>query len=95
MRFDSSGNVQVYIHVESTSDDTLQQLRNLGANAEIVNSDSNVVQARVAPSALDEMAALNAVQEIGPPIAEWPRSARSTPRATASTVPTSSAPSAA
>ena len=67
VRFDSSGNVQVYIHVESTSDDTLQQLRNLGANTEIVNSDSNVVQARVAPSALDEIAALNAVQEIGAP----------------------------
>ncbi len=67
VRFDSSGNVQVYIHLENTEDATLQQLRNLGAAIEITNSDWNVVQAWVPITALDDIAALGAVQEITPP----------------------------
>ena len=39
VRFDSSGNVQVYIHLENTGDETLQQLPDLGATIEITNSD--------------------------------------------------------
>ena len=30
VRFDSSGNVQVYIHLENTDEETLQELRDLG-----------------------------------------------------------------
>ena len=47
VRFDSSGNVQVYIHLENTDAVTLQELRDLGAAIEITNSDVNVVQAWV------------------------------------------------
>ena len=67
VRFDSSGNVQVYIHLENTDADTLQELRDLGATVEITNSDVNVVQAWVPISALDQIAELDAVQEITPP----------------------------
>ena len=31
VRFDSSGNLQVYIHLDNTDEETLQQLRDLGA----------------------------------------------------------------
>ena len=67
VRFDSSGNVQVYIHLENTDSDTLQELRDLGAEIEITNSDVNVVQAWAPPSALDGIAALDAVDEITAP----------------------------
>ena len=46
---------------------TLQQLRDLGATIEITNSDWHIVQAWVPISALDALAALDAVQEITPP----------------------------
>ena len=67
VRFDSSGNVQVYIYLENTDDDTLQQIRNLGADVEVVNSDWNVVQAWVPISALEDIAAMDAVKEVTPP----------------------------
>ena len=67
VRFDSSGNVQVYIHLENTDDDTLQELRDLGADIEIANSDANVVQAWVHTTALDDIAGLDAVEEITAP----------------------------
>ena len=67
VRFDSSGNVQVYIHLENTDDDTLQRLRDLGATIEVTNSDRNVVQAWVPIATLDLMAALDAVEEITAP----------------------------
>ena len=67
VRFDSSGNVQVYIHLENTDDSSLQQLRDLGATIEVTNSGWNVVQAWVPISSLDQIAALDAVQEITPP----------------------------
>ena len=67
VRFDSSGNVQVYIHLENTDDDTLQELRDLGADIEIANSDANVVQAWVLTQALADIAALDAVREITAP----------------------------
>ena len=61
VRFDSSGNVQVYIHLENTDSDTLRRIRDLGATIEITNSDWNVVQAWVPTTALDDIAALEAV----------------------------------
>ena len=67
VRFNSSGNVQVYIFLENTDDDTLQQLRDLGADIEITNSDWNVVQAWIPTTALGEIAALDVVKEITPP----------------------------
>ena len=67
VRFDSSGNVQVYIHLENTDDSSLQQLRDLGATIEVTNSGWNVVQAWVPISSLDQIAALDAVHEITPP----------------------------
>ena len=90
VRFDSSGNVQVYIHLKSTGADTLQSLRDLGATIEIINSDVNIVQAWVPPLALDAMAALDAVDEITAPDS---RPVVLTPRGTASTAPTWCAPS--
>ena len=67
VRFDSSGNIQVYIHLKNTSDDTLQQLRNLGVAIEIVNSDWKILQAWVPVSSLDRIADLQAVRKITPP----------------------------
>ena len=67
VRFDDSGNVEVYIHLENTDDSTLQQLRGLGVTIEIVNSEWNVLQAWVPISAIDQIANLDAVQEITPP----------------------------
>ena len=67
VRFDSSGRVQVYIHLENTGKGTLQELRDLGAAIEITNSDVDVVQAWVPTAALDDIAALDAVEEITPP----------------------------
>ncbi len=67
VRFDSSGNVQVYIHLENTEEATLQQLRELGATIEVTNSDWNIAQSWVAPSALEPLAALAVVKEITPP----------------------------
>ena len=67
VRFDSSGNVQVYIYLENTDDDTLQQLRDLGATIEVVNSDWNIVQAWIPISALEDIAALDALKGITPP----------------------------
>ena len=59
--------MQVYIHVENTNEDTLQQIRDLGVSIEVVNTDWNVLQAWVPIAALDQIAALDAVQEITPP----------------------------
>ena len=67
MRFDSSGKVQVYIHLSNTDDDTLHLIRDLGAAIEITNSDRNIIQAWVPVSALDQIAELDAVEEITPP----------------------------
>ena len=78
VRFDSSGNVQVYIHMENTDDDTLQQLRDLGATIEITNSDWNIVQAWVPITALDAIADLEAVQDIAPPDYGEPNTGRVT-----------------
>ena len=67
VRFDSSDNVQVYINLDDTEDETLQQLRDLGATVEVTNTDWSVVQAWVPISALDEIAELDAVSKITPP----------------------------
>ncbi len=67
VRFDSSGNVQVYINLTNTDDGTLQQLRDLGANIEVVNSRWNKLQAWVPVDALDRIAELDAVRYITPP----------------------------
>ena len=67
VRFDSSGNLQVYIHLDNTDEETLQQLRDLGADIEIVNSDWKKLQAWAPVEALDQIASLDAVQKITPP----------------------------
>ena len=67
VRFDSSGNVQVYINLTDTDDGTLQQLRDLGANIEVVNSRWNKLQAWVPVDALDRIAQLDSVRYITPP----------------------------
>ncbi len=54
VRFDPSGNVQVYINLTDTNHGTLQQLRDLGADIEIVNSDWKKLQAWVPVEALDQ-----------------------------------------
>ena len=76
VRFDSSGNVQVYIHLENTDDETLRQLRDPGTTIEITNTDWVVLQAWVPIAALDQIAALDTVQEITPPTTPRPRPVR-------------------
>ena len=67
MWFNSSGNVQVCIHLENTDGDTLQKLRNLGADIGIANSDWKVVEAWEPIEALNHIAALYDVEEITAP----------------------------
>ena len=67
VRFDDAGNVQVNIRLRNTSDETLQRLRKLGANIEIVNSDWNVVQGWAPITALDQIASPDEVRKITPP----------------------------
>ncbi len=67
VRFDSSGRVQVYINLANTADPTLQQLRDLGASIQVVNSRWNKLQAWVPVDALDRIAELDAVRYITPP----------------------------
>ena len=67
VRFDDSGNVQVYIRLQKTDAATMQQLRDLGGVIEITNTDWNIVQAWVPIPVLDLIAALDAVQRVTPP----------------------------
>ncbi len=67
VRFDSSGRVQVYINLTNTGDATLQQLRDLGADIEVVNSRWSKLQAWVPVDALDRITQLDAVRYITPP----------------------------
>ena len=89
VRFASSGNVQVYIRVKNTDEDTLQQLRDMGATVEIVNSDWNKVQAWVPVTALEPGI------KITPPDYGETRTGSTTPRAITSSAPTWCASSAA
>ena len=65
IRFDDAGNVQVYIYMESTDEEALAELQELGARIEIVHA--GIVQAWVPPAALEAFAALDIVRDISPP----------------------------
>ena len=67
VRFDSAGRVQVYINLANTADPTLQQLRDLGADIEVVNHRWSKLQAWVPVDALDRITQLDAVRYITPP----------------------------
>ena len=67
VRFDDDGRVQVYIWLESSSRSNRRDLEDLGAEIEVVDKDSDIVQAWVPPSALTAIEALENVIEISPP----------------------------
>ena len=67
VRFDSAGNVQVYIHLKHTDDAALQQVRDGVARVDIEDKRSGIVQAWVAVEDLNTLAALDVVQRITPP----------------------------
>ena len=67
VRFDESGNVEVYIYLKATDETALQQVRNAVARVEIENTDAGIVQAWVDPDDLNTLAALDVVREISPP----------------------------
>ena len=64
IRVDASGNVQVYLYMDSTSEEALAELRELGARIEIVNARWRVIQAWIPTTALDDFAALDVVDEV-------------------------------
>ena len=64
IRVDAAGNVQVYLYMDSTSEDALAELRELGARIEIVNARWGVIQAWIPTTALDDFAALDVVDEV-------------------------------
>ena len=67
VRFDEDGNVEVYVYMSSTDEAALAELRELGAQIEIVGGEWGIVQAWIPPAALDQFAALEVVRDITPP----------------------------
>ena len=67
VRFDSTGNVQVYIHLRSTDETSLQQVRDSVVRVEIEAPEHLLIQAWVDPDELQKMAGLYAVKRITPP----------------------------
>ena len=67
VRFDDSGNVEVYIHLDSTDEASLQQVRNVVERVEIEGAEYSLVQAWVDPDDLGDLAGLEAVKRITPP----------------------------
>ena len=64
IRVDAAGNVQVYLYMDSTSEEALAALRELDARIEIVNARWRVIQAWIPTTALDDFAALDVVDEV-------------------------------
>ncbi len=64
IRVDAAGNVQVYLYMDSTSEEALAELRELDARIEIVNARWGVIQAWIPTTALDDFAALDVVDEV-------------------------------
>ena len=67
VRFDSSGSVQVYIHLKYTDEASLQEVRDAVAEVEIEAPEYGLMQAWVDPDGLQTVASLDAVQRITPP----------------------------
>ena len=67
VRFDRSGNVEVYIHLKSTDEASLQQVRDAVEKVEIEGAEYGLVQAWVDPDNLGAVANLEAVKRITPP----------------------------
>ena len=67
VRFDRSGNVEVYIHLKSTDEASLQQVRDAVEKVEIEGAEYGLVQAWVDPDDLGAVASLEAVKRITPP----------------------------
>ena len=64
IRVDAAGNVQVYLYMDSMSEEALAELSKLGARIEIVNARWGVIQAWIPTTALDDFAALDVVDEV-------------------------------
>ena len=64
IRVDADGNVQVYLYMDSMSEEALAELRELDARIEIVNARWGVIQAWIPATALDDFAALDVVDEV-------------------------------
>ena len=67
VRFDRSGNVEIYIHLKSTDEASLQQVRDAVEKVEIEGAEYGLVQAWVDPDDLGAVASLEAVKRITPP----------------------------
>ena len=67
VRFDDDGNVQVYIHLASTDEASLQQVRDAVEQVEIENTEHGLIQAWVDPDELETLANLDTVKRIGTP----------------------------
>ena len=67
VRFDTSGNVHVYIHLNSIDEVLLQQVRDAVTKVELEAPEHLVIQAWVNPENLQAVAALEAVKHVSPP----------------------------
>ncbi len=67
VKFDDDGNVEVYIHLHSTGEEALRQVRNAVVKVEVENTDAGIIQAWVDPEDLDKIASLGVVNRISPP----------------------------
>ena len=67
VRFDGSGNVQVYIYLESTDESALQRIRDAVSRVEIENLDARIIQAWISVEDVEGIAALDVVRRVTPP----------------------------
>ena len=73
IRIDRSGRVQVYVHVRSTSPESLATLRRNGLEIELFNEDAGIVQGWLAPADIEGVAARANVRRVGLPNYAVPR----------------------
>ncbi len=67
IRFDESGNVQVYVHARTTGEGEIAALESLRARVEVVNHDARIVQAWIPVTEIDALASLDFVRRVSTP----------------------------
>lgn len=67
LKIDPKARMQLYVRLEDTDDETLQQLRSLGAEIELVNANLNLAQLWIRFNKVAALSRLGKVKRIEPP----------------------------
>ena len=67
LKVNSAGRVQIYVHVNDTSEQALDTLRRHGLDIEVVNADFGIVQGWIPVANLNALAAEPVVVKVRPP----------------------------